>query len=50
MIDAMGTQDASTPPRREALAPSPTPIPARAPSSVPHVSPTGIIKEDDGNR
>jgi hypothetical protein len=46
MIDAMTTQDVPPPSRREPLAPSPTPISLPAPSSVPHLSPTGIIKDD----
>lgn len=32
---------------REALVPKHPPLPARAPSPIPHVSPTGIIKEHD---
>jgi len=30
---------------RPALEPSPHPLPPRAPSSIPHVGPGGIIKE-----
>jgi hypothetical protein len=37
--------DTSTPPMREALVPKHPPLAPRAPSPIPHVSPTGIIKE-----
>ncbi len=43
----MKDQDASTPPMREALVPTHPPLAPYAPSPVPHLSPTGIIKEDD---
>lgn len=43
----MKDQDASTPPMREALVPSQPPLAPRAPSSIPHVSPSGIIREHD---
>jgi hypothetical protein len=45
MVDVMSTPDTPMLPRREPLPLSPTTLPA--PSSVPHVSPSGIIKEDD---
>jgi hypothetical protein len=45
----MNDQDASKPPMRPALVPKHPPLAPRAPSSIPHVSPTGIIKERDEN-
>lgn len=44
----MNDHDASTPPMQEAVVPTHPPLPPYAPSPVPHLSPTGIIKQRDG--
>jgi len=43
----MSDPDQPTPPYREALKPSSPPMAMPAPSSIPHVSPHGIIKDDN---
>lgn len=47
MTKQVNDQNVSTPPMREALVPSQPPLAPRAPSSIPHVGPRGIIKEGE---